>query len=274
MKLSSISMKLRLAILTVLIFCISSNWFFSNAQQAKTIPKSNQFITGVSMAELSRNVLPGFEKISHMYMNPSTKIAAEIRLSVYPSVKQAQEYALFYLNRMQAVLNSGTQSGIKIGDSSWHRGSGILFTRNNVFVDCLVYKLVYKVDESYIEEIAAAIDHALVSGTAGVKLDSTPPPSLIKSIEIPDKMRVGEITTIRVHPNMVEGRQLRYNFYTVIMGGPQFGDFNPRNMDNGELEYQAKKIGKEKIVIYVYEPRSETSSCLAAREIREIEIVP
>lgn len=272
--------------LVVFIFTISSVWGYMDFTEKdnnlvlgrykvkiNTAPK--QFISGVSMANLSKEILPDYELRNTMtmdwlgkrytYKNSSTNIKAEITLAVYPSVRKADESALSYMNSIAGILTLGTKSGVKIGDCSWYSGSGIIFIRNNVYVEVLVYEM----DESYIEKVALSIDSALVSGTSGVKLSTTPPKSLIQSIEIPTKLHSGEEKTIQVNPNTIDGKSPKYGLTILTNFGRRLGDFSHGINDTGKSNYTAKSIGKEKILIYTYD-----DECRVSWEIKEIEVVP
>jgi len=273
-----------LIILALLIFCVDNIWSLpidfsdikdkdgyltGNMYQVKLIPEPKQYTIAVSMDDLGKEILPGYElKLARMvwwmgreytFSNPSTKTTGLIRLAVYPTVRKAQESALYYLNSLAVVFTPGTKAGLNIGDSCWYKDSNIKFLRDNVFV---VVATSGK-DYALAEKISLAIDSALISGTTGVKIGSTSP-SLINSIEIPAKLHTGEQTTIRVHPNVFSGKLPKYDF---IEGNR--GESIRDNITNGELRYKAKNTGKEKMLIYVYD-----EDCRVSWEVKEIEVVP
>lgn len=283
-------MKLKICIFSftvaVFIFSISNVWGYMdftekngnlilNDYSVKINTEPKQFISGISMANLGKEILPDYELTGtrmmvwwgrrYSYKNSSTNIKAEITIAVYPSVRKTGESALSYMNSIAGILTPGTKSGVNIGDCSWYGGPGIIFIRNNVYVEVLVYKM----DESYIEIVALSIDSALVSGTSGVKLSTTPPKSLIQSIEIPTKLHPGEEGTIQVKSNTIDGKSVKYGLSVINDFGRRLGDFLPELSDTGQNKYKAKSVGKEKLLIYVYD-----DDCRVSWEIKEIEVVP
>ena len=255
-------------------------YLIGGGYKVKLIPEPKQFITGFSLEHDDRELLPGFQLTGKPLMgiqgmrfsfsNPSTQTSADIRLAVYPSVRKAQESALLYFNSMAAVWTPGVKNGAEIGDSRWYReldkDSHISFLRNNVFVEVLVGGKGY----SASAEVAQVIDHALFLGTGGVQLGSTPP-SLIQSIELPEQMHVGEEATIRIHPRIINNRPPKYYFmeHNEFSSLHRFGEYHREKIDNGEFGYKATIIGKEKMLIYVYD-----EDCRVSWEVKEIEIVP
>ena len=278
-----------LMLFTLLVLCVGNVWclpigfsditekitekngyLIGEGYKIKLLPEPKQLITGVSRVDLGKGIFPGSElKLGGVdwvmggrftFENPTSHITVEIRLAVYPTVRKAQESVLLVLNSVAAVRIPGVKSGEEIGDSCWYsewnNNSHIWFLRTNVFAEVVVPGKGY----SASIDAARAIDQVLVSGTAGVKL-GTHSPSLIKSIDIPAKMHVGEVTTIRIHPNNINGKQLKY----FLGGGDGFQD----KIIDGEFVYKGRMIGKEKLVFFLHD-----EDCRVSWEVKEIEIVP
>jgi hypothetical protein len=258
-----------------------NGYLLSLGYKIKLISNPPQYYTGISFTDLlpgynidskSRTAITGLYGRGFSFSNLSAKVRGDIMLGVYPSVRQAQESALYYFTDMAAVWRTGTKSNRQIGDNCWYRdankGAHILFLRNNALVEICIKGEEYEVTEN----LAIAIDSALITGKVGISISSTSPPSLIQAIEIPTKIHVGETVTIRVQPNVINGKKPKYNIieaFGYLSEGNHLGKYNRDRIDGGELDYQATKVGKEKLLIYAYDDEFRVSW-----EEVEIEVLP
>lgn len=103
--------------------------------------------------------------------NKESQKKVEIRITLLPSVDDANNNILDLLNSTSVLLNDGTPSGHAIGDNSWYHttketgATGILFVRKNVVVS------IFSQDSAVAETLAQKLDTDILTGNHGIKLE-------------------------------------------------------------------------------------------------------
>ena len=162
-------------------------------------------VTGIDMEELARRHVPyplvwkklwWTREMRYMFGPP----LLSVHIGIYPSVRQAEEMALFKICSASWGYGRGPQD---LGDNSWWvvtgQGSveGVVFVRRNV---------VISVDT---EELARAIDRDIVEGAPYVSIGDTFFPPVIRNVTISSSsVNAGEWIEIKVDAYDPHGWQL------------------------------------------------------------------
>lgn len=98
----------------------------------------------------------------------------ELRMTLHPSVADAENNVLDLLNGTSVIFSNGAPSGGGIGDNAWYHttkgtgATGILFVRRNVVVS------LFAQDGPAAEALALKLDADIVAGKNGIALKEVP----------------------------------------------------------------------------------------------------
>jgi hypothetical protein len=139
----------------------------------KKVPQPGELVKAIDLDVMRNNHLPKYELQSKtedkngvkrmVVYNKESQKKIEIRITLLPSVDDANNNILDLLNGTSVLLNDGTPSGHAIGDNSWYHttketgATGILFVRKNAVIS------IFAQDGSVADTLARKLDEDILA---------------------------------------------------------------------------------------------------------------
>ena len=230
--------------------CYSQEYYEKGNYRLRRSDYQHALVSGFDHIRMTSMYLPGFtitgslpmfyHGLSYEFKNSDNKRLA-VKIGVYPTIRDAEEAVLDYLNDVAGIFSEGNDGNVIIGDNSWYyeiklntaeneiisRFESIIFIRKNAIVG--VFSGAGNSAHYYPDllKLAESIDNDIMNGAPYIKLSDTLNPPVIHSVSLSkSKIQEGEESIMTIYAYDPAGHIAHYR----LTPGPEKDWSDPKNV--------------------------------------------
>jgi len=212
--------------------CLGQEYYVKGNHRLIRSLYTNNLVEGINTVALVQKYLSEYHYGSPLslwywgylyrfYKQGNDRMAVSIQIGVYPSIQEAEEIALYYLNTISTLFMEGPIQNESIGDNCWYalnnysekKVRSVSFLRKNVF---MVVDVDYEAPNPFtytdLIDLCKAIDSDILNGTSYISFADTPIPPAVSSVQVSkNELREGDVSIISISASDYMGKKLEYH---------------------------------------------------------------